>query len=182
MKLILPFLALFFIIHSTSAQQISRDILTTAGGVAKNTDGVSLSWTIGDVFSQTTLSEQHLTEGFQQGDFVKKTSEEIPNHFSDHPHDPTTTVQKDHSIQITTYPNPTIDHLVISFASDSSQVVNAYIFDEVGNFLLQKRIEVENGKEVILHQIQNMSAGKYFIRFVKNGKTISAQTFLKVKL
>ena len=49
------------------AQKISMNTLTTAGDYTKNKNGVSVSWTIGEVFSQTITNDHHVTEGFQQG-------------------------------------------------------------------------------------------------------------------
>lgn len=76
-----------FLFNVSYSQDISRSAITTAGGYVTNNDGISVSWSMGQVFSLTTQSEQHLTEGFQQGKLEKtgkvvlsgtrKNSEEI---------------------------------------------------------------------------------------------------------
>lgn len=50
-----------------SAQEISRNAVTTAGDYITNEDGISISWSMGEVFSQTSEKGYHVTEGFQQG-------------------------------------------------------------------------------------------------------------------
>lgn len=61
-------LAILFNVSFAYSQKISRSVITVAGGYMVNEEGISVSWSMGQVFSLTTLSEQHLTEGFQQGD------------------------------------------------------------------------------------------------------------------
>jgi len=54
-------------ILSLTAQEISRNTVTTAGDFTTNEDGVSISWSMGEVFSQTSEEDFYVTEGFQQG-------------------------------------------------------------------------------------------------------------------
>lgn len=63
---ILTFIGLL-IFSFSYGQDISRSTITTAGGFVANDEGISISWSMGEVFSLTTESEQHITEGFQQG-------------------------------------------------------------------------------------------------------------------
>jgi hypothetical protein len=51
----------------TSAQEISRNTVTTAGDYTVNKNGISISWSMGEVFSKTSEKGQYVTEGFQQG-------------------------------------------------------------------------------------------------------------------
>lgn len=67
MKLILLIAIVISTISLSYSQDISRSTITTAGGYLTNEEGVSVSWSMGQVFSLTTQSDQHLTEGFQQG-------------------------------------------------------------------------------------------------------------------
>lgn len=67
-SIILVTIAIFSFSFSFSyGQDISHSTITTAGGYVTNDAGISVSWSMGQVFSLTTQSEQHLTEGFQQG-------------------------------------------------------------------------------------------------------------------
>lgn len=50
-----------------SAQEISRNTVTTAGDFTTNESGISISWSMGEVFSQTSEKGYQVTEGFQQG-------------------------------------------------------------------------------------------------------------------
>ncbi len=60
-----------------SAQEISRNTITTAGDNIVSEDGVSLSWSIGEVFSKTNETGSYVTEGFQQGILEEKGSVEL---------------------------------------------------------------------------------------------------------
>ncbi len=62
-------------ISMTIAQTSSTtNVLSTAGDYIKSENGTTLSWTIGESFSQTIKGRQHLTEGFQQGNMLKQPS------------------------------------------------------------------------------------------------------------
>jgi hypothetical protein len=67
MKSIILIIVTIIIYSSSYSQDISLSTITTAGGFVTNDAGISVSWSIGQIFSLTTQSEQHLTEGFQQG-------------------------------------------------------------------------------------------------------------------
>lgn len=55
------------------AQNLStRNVITAAGDYIKKENGASLSWTMGEVFSQTIIGKEHFTEGFQQGNMLKQ--------------------------------------------------------------------------------------------------------------
>ena len=171
-----------FITYSVSAQEISREILTTAGDVSKNENGVSLSWTIGDVFCHTTLAQQHLTEGFQQGDLAKKSNKENPNNVHYRVNNPTPITPEYSPIEVLTYPNPTTDYLILRFESESPEIILTQVFHENGTLVLQKTLQVEDGKEVSLRHIQTINPGKYYIKFSKNGKVILTKPFIKIEL
>ncbi len=66
MKYFFTFLLTVFALH-LSAQEISRNTVTTAGDFTTNDKGVSISWSMGEVFSQTSNEGVYVTEGFQQG-------------------------------------------------------------------------------------------------------------------
>jgi len=83
-------------------------------------------------------------------------------------------------IEVTAFPNPTTDYLTLHFQTATPQNIVAYVFDEKGNLLLQKNIKAEDDQEIELSQIENLSAGKYFVEFVKNGKILFTKPFLKI--
>lgn len=67
MKSILLIIVTIFTFSFSYGQDISQSTITSAGGFVTNDAGISVSWSMGQVFSLTAQSEQHLTEGFQQG-------------------------------------------------------------------------------------------------------------------
>jgi len=182
MKFLTTLLALMCIAFSITAQQISRSLLTTAGDFSKNENGISLNWSMGDVFSHTTLGDHHhITEGFQQGDIETQNNIDSSSYRIG---DPGIIPQENIDIQVSTFPNPTSDYLVLHFkkSTPQPQTLVAYVFDEKGNFIFHKKLEVEDDKEITLSQIQDLSAGKYFVEFVKRGKTIFTKPFIKINL
>lgn len=60
-----------------TAQEISRNTITTAGDYTVSESGISLSWSIGEVFGKTTETGNYVTEGFQQGLLEEVTKVEL---------------------------------------------------------------------------------------------------------
>jgi hypothetical protein len=67
MKSIILVIIAIFSFSFSYGQDISQSTITSAGGYVVNDAGISVSWSMGQVFNLTAQSEQHLTEGFQQG-------------------------------------------------------------------------------------------------------------------
>lgn len=182
MKLVNLIIILCFLSTLVLGQQISRSILTTAGTFSKNEKGISLSWTMGDIFCKTIQKEYHLTEGFQQGILSGTFIDSIENTDSYRLDNSTTSNQKEIVVKVLAYPNPTTDHLSLRFETTVPQLVIVNIINEFGSRILQQKIYVEDGKEVELEQIENIITGTYFMELVKDGKTIVTKSFIKLKL
>ena len=106
-----------FAIENVNAQSITPDVIGSAGTFATSTSG-SMSWTIGEVMTETySSSGNFFTQGFQQPDtsFSIGIAQPVSPNFS-------------------VYPNPVIDHLVIDFSSASGNY-KMEIFDMQGQLL-----------------------------------------------
>ena len=164
-------------------QQVSRSILTTAGDFSKNEKGISLDWTMGDVFGQTIQSTHHLTEGFQQGNLTPtQQSEAVQNTNSFRLDNSNSATQEKISVKIIAYPNPTVDQLSLKFETSASQLVMVYVTTLNGKKILQQKVQMVDGEKIEVEKINELSAGTYFIQVVKNGKIIDTQQFIKVAL
>ena len=96
-KKISTILSILFFILNIQAQQIERQVIATAGGY-DSTANLSVSWTIGEPFTQTLTGDSiTITQGFQQPSIIiSEISKELLQ-----------------SIQVSAYPNPTSDKLNI---------------------------------------------------------------------
>ena len=164
-------------------QQLSRSIITTAGDFSKNENGVSLSWSMGEVFSQTMLHDHHLTGGFQQGDFtvIHKAEKEIPSDeilLSDN--NPTHSLQQEQPITVLVFPNRTADQLFLKFQNQNPQKATALLLDANGKTLFRQEINIENGKTQSLDHVPDLGPGVYFIQLFQNGKRLLSVSFIKI--
>lgn len=179
MKPLTVTIALFFITSFTFGQQISRSTLTSSGDFSTNENGISLSWTMGGSFTQTVQTTHHITEGFQQGELSTNASNTTED-FSSHRLGNTSTREK-LSVELLAYPNPTIDKLSLRFETSATQTALVIVTDLNGKQVLTKKVQMENGVDVELENIEALSAGMYFINVIKNGKIIVTKEFIKVE-
>ncbi len=176
-------LLLLFSTHILISQTISRSNLATAGDVLSNSSGVTLSWTIGEVFSNTVQQANHITGGFQQGILPKKNKPVEKESTSIDPEqriNSTTNNKINSDLQIILFPNPTVDQLWLkSNTSDSYNVVLS-IMDTSGKNHIQKNITLENFQEVEINQIDKLASGNYILVLSDNKSTIASKQFIKL--
>lgn len=179
------FLLLILITSATIsyAQQISRSIITTAGDTAKSKDGNTVSWTIGDVFGQTIQKEDHLTEGFQQGLLTnKKSSKERKTQASQSiaQYEIAEIKDKIANITLTTFPNPTTDQLFIRTKNLKTQNMFVNILDASGKIISQQNINIKEGQDISISNIEQLEAGIYFLQLTDNQQPIISKQFVKM--
>ena len=71
------FLGLMFIVTQSWSQTLTKTTLSSTGGYIENQSGISLSFTIGEPFTNAILEDVHLSEGFQQGKFSAKQEQQL---------------------------------------------------------------------------------------------------------
>ena len=124
MKKIILCILLISSIETALCQSISRDVNASAGEYFINNNS-SLSWTIGDILSETFVSDNNvLTQGFQQSLFyVYGIDENVDSLFN-----------------VNIYPNPTRDILNIKIKSEIVTRLSYKLFDVHGNCLFDKEM------------------------------------------
>lgn len=162
MKCILSFLLClpFSILLSQSS---GHYIIATQGDLSKG-ESISLSWTIGDMITETdVLDNSIITQGFQQP--VLTVREILP----DHPEDAIASNPNNLGSAITSrnlndftasvYPNPVGTDVTIQI-ENSKEEYYVDLFDPAGNLLSRNRSS--NPKEVI--QLPDLPAAQYVLR------------------
>lgn len=186
------FFLILFISSTAAAQSLSRSNLSTAGGLVSNDVGVSLSWTIGEVFSETIQNNSHVTGGFQQGELSKtqknnpavatdleedSTEEPIEASSNDYFQQPSSLPQ---NVQVILFPNPTLEDLWIKSTSETTQHYTLKILDTSGRTVLQQVIKLENFQKEKIQKVNSLTSGNYILSLLSNEKVISTQKFIKI--
>ena len=148
---------LFLIASKTQAQQ---DVVAS-GGNASNTDGSSISYSVGQVFYTITLdSGVSIIQGLQQ-------PYEISNFLG--------LDQVDINLSIAAYPNPTNNVLNLTVGNHDEKDLSYQLFDITGRFIENKKIESKETSIVM----QNLNNSVYLLKIVQNNKDL--KTFKIVK-
>lgn len=175
---------LCYVSTSLLSQEISRSTQPSAGASAKNAQGYSMTWTMGAQFSQIVKDNNHLTEGFQQGDLqpVIKRSEEQAQALQLVSTKKTITDNRTRDIpfDMTIYPNPTVEKLSVSFKQDFPEA-EIFIFDHTGKKILNQTIVTTQGASISIQKIDQLPAGHYFIQVIAANHSSKSLPFVKVK-
>ncbi len=128
------------------AQSFTPDVIGSAGTFATSASG-SMSWTIGEVMTETYSSANNFfTQGFHQPDtsFVISVIDNAqPN--------------------ISVYPNPVIDNVIIDFSASSGNY-SVEIFDMQGQLLRKEPISA-NQKQLNISFL-DFANGMYFLNII----------------
>ncbi len=149
---------LFFNNALIFSQSIGMQVIANSGGHFQN-GGYSLSWTMGELVTETLDNSYILTQGFQQSFF---TVVEIEN------------IEKNENFNVKLYPNPTSKFLNISFSEDEKE--NEFfveLIDLQGRILKSFNI-LENFQKI---NLEDYPEGMYFLR-IYNSKNYTNE-FLK---
>ncbi len=176
MKIIYSITLVFVFCNLSFSQQISRSVISSSGDFAKNDKGVSICWTIGEVFSASIIQVNHITEGFQQGSLnnPKKVNSKSVLNFVDE-----VELNQEQEIEVSIYPNPTQNRLMLRFGKLHAKALTAKIFDINGREVLAQRINYPSNRSVKINEISFLPSGSYFIKLIEEGKTIKTQSIIK---
>ncbi|OFX86896.1 MAG: hypothetical protein A2W99_04050 [Bacteroidetes bacterium GWF2_33_16] len=155
-KLLLSFLFGLFVVFAFS-QSISSSVVATAGGYSE-AGGLSLSWTLGELATETfTTTNLILTQGFQQG-YFEITSIDEP-------------LSK--SIDLKVYPNPAIDFINILIEDIDVKLVRIELYNLEGKLISNE--QWENTGTPYQFQLSSFSSSQYILRIVddKNNRVKS---------
>ncbi len=124
MKRILIFLIMFFGSTTVYCQSIKPDVITAAGNYDTNANN-KLSWTIGEVITETISNTGNkLTQGIQQGNWDINT-------FVDN---------TENLIKINLYPNPATDYVNLEIQLQDNQKLYYQLYDLNGRYLQNEKI------------------------------------------
>lgn len=148
---------LFSIVSKTNAQQ---DIVAT-GGDAINTDGSSMSYSVGQVIYTITLaSDVSIIQGLQQ-------PYEISNFLG--------IEQMDINLTIAAFPNPTNNLLTLTVGNHDEKDLSYQLYDITGRFIENKKIEDKETSIVM----QNLDNAVYLLKIVRDNKDLKTFKIIK---
>lgn len=139
---IIAWLCLLCASATVHAQSLVIDVSSTAGDVYKTKD-YSISWTLGEVVTTTTTSNDHvLTQGFHQPKYL------------------ITAISEDHVADILVFPNPTREQIMVSLNWEKMPEVYAKVFSTNGKLLATFRLNAEQRNL----SLANYPAGLYILQ------------------
>ena len=127
-------------------QRAELYLITTSGGFLK-TDEINISWSLGEVLTETfSLNDIFLTQGFQQSDDFSNAIKTL----------------KKESLTFHLYPNPASTYFIIESPKSeySGNRHKIEIFDTYGKIIITKTIN----QQLNNINIQNWLSGIYFIK------------------
>lgn len=158
MKRFLTIVALLSVFTIANAQDvnIAMQVVASGGGYAVNSAAnISLSWTIGEVaYATLTSSDFILSQGFQQGNLLKTSVNELPQL---------------PSIGLGIYPNPVSETLFITIQGMVTPTrYHAEVYDLSGRRVIETLIQAEPNTPYAL-PVQQLQSGTYIIRVRTQG-------------
>lgn len=137
---------LLFLAGSLSAQQITPFVIASAGDFFSS-QNFSVSWTLGEMATETIGTDVILTQGFQQPSY--STGTYVPPVASD-------------QFRIKVYPVPAYNTLTVQVKGNENTDLNLDLYDALGRKLISARMEAGTPEyEMDLSQIH---PGVYFLK------------------
>ena len=142
-KLVVSLLFLFSL--SSFCQELHHEIISSQGKNVELDSGIYVTQTIGQ-HSIASYSMDNLTvqQGYQQSFWNSLINN-----------------NEEYSMDITFYPNPTIDYVNFNFSNLESSDLNVLVFDYAGRVLITSKIDIENYKTKL--DLSSLPSGSYLI-------------------
>jgi hypothetical protein len=167
MKALTITIAGLFVCGFLASQELKPDVIAAAGDYFKNsTSGVSISWTLGEIATETLApngSSVILTQGFQQPNYGPTWVPAI----------------KDFDFEIKVYPNPTTDYIKIELRDNLEIEMNVDMYDAIGRKLIATKMESGVTEKTI--DVLNLRAGIYFLKLTSTDQQ-SMRTYQITKI
>ena len=157
------FIFLIFLTGATAAaaQNLSPTVISSSGG-SGSADGTSLSWTTGELISQTFSADTlMLTQGFQQGEITVATAANELHGLS---------------MDVNVYPNPVRNMLNIDFKGMMDQAARVKLMNLNGRVIFTR--EINNPSNITRINLDGNTPGTYMLEVSINGRS---KTFKIVK-
>lgn len=137
-------------IHTSLAQSLTPEVLTTAGETYTNSN-IKLSWTLGEGMTESyTGATVILTQGFQQPALTATSIKTPQNQFG----------------EIKVYPNPTSQSLFIE--RERGQRLDVQLMDMKGSLIMSESLHTLRGKL----DVSSISRGVYLLKMT-DGKNFT---------
>ena len=166
-KIISIIISVLFFAELAISQSISTFVLSPAG-TSKTNSGYSISYTVGQVVSESSFNQKILTQGFEQpakSRFLKLETDDMV------------------ISNVKLFPNPFIDYLTVSFIDNKlQQNFMVQVYNSLGQIQTVTSENESNGKMVRYKiNFSTLAAGQYIIRFVNATKSGSVLSFKVIK-
>jgi len=149
---------LFLLIIAVGSSVSAQKVISANGGTA-TTEGVQVSWTVGEPVTATVSDANNtLTQGFQQSKLTVTAIDDI----------------QIAGVDVNVYPNPTSDYVNVHF-SKALENITYLLFDLSGKLIQKKIIESTNVKI----DMTGYSGGSYILRL--NSGQQQLQSFKIIK-
>lgn len=163
MKHLFLFALLISAISTSRAQQISNELIGSAGQTSTN-NSIQLDWSVGEVVVAAGQNKEvHLNQGFHQPYRLKLVG-------------PVEIIHANALLPLV-YPNPTSNYLYISELAESKESYNLILTDGQGNKMNSVKA-IEDGSRLMLN-LENIAPGLYILQIYLNGQLLSNQKVLK---
>jgi hypothetical protein len=162
MKKLLLFLVSCLFVGSLYSQSISSSVIASAGG-DQTVGGISLSWTLGELATETlTSANLILTQGFQQGYFeITAIDDPLSNR-----------------IDLKVFPNPAIDYINILIEDKDVKNVKLELYNLEGKLIYNE--QWENSGSAHQLQLSNFSSSQYILK-IFDDQSGKVQSFKIIK-
>ncbi len=141
----------------SQAQQLQ--IINTGGGHLTNNQG-SLSFSIGEVITETVAQDQILTQGFFQTNITVTAVNEISQL----------------AYELLAYPNPTKDYVILKISKEKLNNLNYFLYDKFGRLLASEQITT-NQTQI---PFNFLSPSTYYLKIID--EQIEVMTFKIIKI
>ena len=138
---------------TAAAQSLSPTVLSSSGGF-RSSDGISLSWTTGELMIQTfSDGSVILTQGFHQGNITVSTAVDE---------------MRKSEMDVHIYPNPVSDMLDVEFKNMVDYTIQVKLVDLTGKTVLRK--ELSQPLNSLSLNLSSVSSGTYILEIRAAGK------------
>ena len=155
---------MFFVILGLSNLQ-AQEVVSTTGGNASGSGG-SASYSIGQIVytTETGTNGNSIAQGVQQPYEISIVTE-LPE-------------AKDISLEISAYPNPTRDYLIVKIDASNSLAIKSLTYQifDIGGKLLQS-VQATNLETKI--ELSNLLPATYFVKVIEIQKEIKVFKIIK---
>ena len=127
------------------SQEIQREVISSQGESVELDSGIYVTQTIGQhSIASYTMDNLTVQQGYQQSFWNSLISN-----------------NEEFNVEITFYPNPTIDYVTFNFSNLESSDLNVLVFDYAGRVLITTKIDIENYKTKL--DLSSLPSGSYLI-------------------